>query len=598
ISGSWTRSEVTLWKDWRGTMGAFLAQPLGLGGWTLSVHHVYDPIGKALYLGNGRRRRAEALGGTVTTVAGSGCSGCALGDGGPARNARLDTPSGVVVAPDGSVYISDMSHSRIRKVSPSGIISTVAGTGVSGSTGDGGPATQAQLHQPRGLAMGPDGSLYIADQGGNRVRKVSPSGIISTLAGTGALGYGGDGGPAAQAQLKAPLGVAVGPDGVVYIADTGNNRIRRVGTDGVISTVAGDGTAGFAGDGGPATAAKLRQPRGLLVERDSALVVVDTENHRVRRIDANGTIRTIAGTGAPGTSGDGGPALAALLNSPTSIVRGADAALYLADRFGYLIRRIGSDGNITKVTSFTAAGAVDCCTFQEGLPALLAQIGLIGQLALGPDGALHFAEMHGASNRVRKIAPPPMAGVSIGEMMVPSEDGGEAYVFSGVGKHLRTIDTRTGAILWQMQYAPDGLLGAVVNVDGDATTITRSPAGDLITITGPFWQATELSLNAEGYLETVTNPMNETVTLEYWPEGLLKVFHDALARPHTFTYDPMGLLVLDEDPAGGSKTLTRAEEPGGYAVTITTALGRSTTHHVQTLATGLPQRSTMLPSGL
>ncbi|MCC6475374.1 MAG: hypothetical protein IT514_16705, partial [Burkholderiales bacterium] len=387
ISGSWTRSEVTLWKDWRGTMGAFLAQPLGLGGWTLTVHHVYDPIGKAIYLGDGRRRRAEALGGTVTTVAGSGLGGWSLGDGGPARNAVLDTPSGVVAAPDGSVYLSDTGHSRIRKVSPSGIISTVAGTGVSGSTGDGGPAAQAQLQVPRGLAMGPDGSLYIADQA-SRVRKVSPGGIISTVAGTGVAGFGGDGGPATQAQLKAPFGVAVGTDGVVYIADTENHRIRRVGTDGVISTVAGDGTAGFAGDGGPATAAKLRQPRGLLVERDGALVVVDTENHRVRRIDANGTIRTIAGPGAPGTSGDGGPAVAALLKSPMSIVRGADAALYLADGSGYRIRRIGSDGNITKVTEWTASGAAGCCTIQEGQPALLAQIGLIGQLALGPDGAL------------------------------------------------------------------------------------------------------------------------------------------------------------------------------------------------------------------
>jgi YD repeat-containing protein len=304
-----------------------------------------------------------------------------------------------------------------------------------------------------------------------------------TVAGTGTFGWSGDGGPAAQARLAGPYGVAVGLDGAVYIADTGNNRIRRVGTDGVISTVAGDGSAGFAGDDGPATAAKLRQPRGLIVERDGAVVVVDTDNHRVRRIDANGIIRTIAGTGAQGATGDGGPALAALLKSPTSIVRGPDTAFYVADGSGYRIRRIGSDGIITKVTDWTASGAASCCSIQEGQPALLAQLGSIAQLALGPDGAMYIAEMHAGSNRVRKIAPPPMAGVSIGEMVVPSEDGREAYVFNGVGKHLRTIDTRTGAILWQMQYDPAGLLSAVVDVDANTTTIGRNAAGIPETMT-------------------------------------------------------------------------------------------------------------------
>jgi sugar lactone lactonase YvrE len=234
-------------------------------------------------------------------VAGCTGGGCALGgDGGPAKNASLSTVSGVAVAPDGSVYLTDTGQSRVRKVAPNGTISTIAGNGTSGGAGDGGQATLAQLQTPRGLALGPDGSLFIAEQGGHRVRKVAPDGVISTVAGTGVAGSSGDGGPAAQAMLSGPFGVAVGLDGTLYIADTVNHRIRRVGTDGVITTVAGDGTPGFAGDDGPATLAKLREPRGLTVERDGALVLVDTENHRVRRVDANGTIRTIAGSGAQG----------------------------------------------------------------------------------------------------------------------------------------------------------------------------------------------------------------------------------------------------------------------------------------------------------
>ena len=434
--------------------------------------------------------------------------------------------------------------------------------------------------------------MYIAEQA-HRVRKVAPSGVITTVAGTGVTGYSGDGGPAAQAQLAGPFGVAIGLDGTLYVADTVNNRVRRVGTDGVITTVAGDGTAGFAGDGGPARQAKLRKPRGLVVERDGGLVVVDTENHRVRRIDANGIIRTIAGTGIQGAAGDGGPATAALLNNPTAVAAAPDGSLYIADGAGYRIRRIGSDGVITKVT-----GATDLTAIREGVPALTAEVGSIAQMQVGPDGALYLVEMHSASNRVRRIAPPPMAGVSIGEMVLPSENGREAYVFSGVGKHLRTIDTRTGATLYQMHYDAAGRLAAVVNVDGDTTTIGRDATGNPVTITGPFGQTTQLAVNADGYLEMVTNPAAEVVVLSYGTDGLLTGLNDALGRAHVFTYDAMGLLVKDEDPAGGSKTLTREKEPGGYSVTVTTALGRSTTHHVVTLPTGTPQRTVELPSGL
>ncbi|MGK4006806.1 RHS repeat-associated core domain-containing protein [Sorangium sp. So ce1036] len=595
IAGTMTRDDVTLWKVWRGALGTFSARSHGLGGWTLSEHHAYEPIARVLHLGDGRRRRADALGNVLMTVAGHGCGNCVLSDGEPATQVSLYAPSGVTAAPDGGIYIADSFHHRVRRVGADGVIETVAGTGEEGSGGDGGPATAAQIEVPRGLALGPDGSLYITEQRGNRVRRVAPDGTITTVAGTGAAGYSGDGGPATLATLRHPFSVAVGLDGSVYIADRGNHSIRRVAPDGIMDTVAGTGASGFGGDGGPAEAAVLRDPRSVALQRDGSVVVVDTGNDRVRRIDVQGTIRTIAGTGAPGSAGDGDLAVRAQLRGPVAATVGHQGELYVADDYGYRVRRIGTDGVITTIAGRDNLGTPPV---QDGQPAAGAYLGLIGQMHVGPDRDLYLAEMNDGVNRVRRIAPPPMAGASAGEIVIPAEDGDEAYVFDGSGKHLRTVDTRTGATLFQMSYDSSGLLIAIADVDGDVTAIERDARGTPLSITGPFGQATQIALNADGYLWTVTNPAAETVTLTYGTEGLLTGLKDALDRTHTFTYDAAGLLVRDEDPAGGRKSLTRAEEPGGYGVTVSTALGRSATYHVQSRATGALARAVDLPSGL
>jgi len=478
-------------------------------------------------------------------------------------------------------------------VTPDGIITTYAGNGMPGSAGDGGPATQAQIHVPRGLAVGPDGSLYIAEQAGSRVRRVQPDGTITTVAGTGASGFSGDGGPATQAELWYPFSVSVAADGTLYIADTGSHRIRRVGTDGIITTAVGDGTAGFAGDGGPAALAKLREPRGVVALPDGGLVVVDTANHRIRRVDANGVITTMTGTGMAGVSGDESSAVAAQIKGPMAATVAPDGTLYLADDYGYRLRRIGSDGIIHHL-----AGTGSCCTLAEGVLADGATIANAGQIALGPDGALYVAEMLTPSGRLRKITPTPMAGVALGELMIPSEDGREAYVFSGLGRHLRTVETRTGATLLTLQYAADGVLTGIQDADGDVVTLSRDAAGHPEAITGPLGQTTTLTVNADGYLETITNPANEGVTLGYGNGGLLTAMTDALGRAHGYGYDGMGRLVLDTDPAGGSKTLTPSSVPGGRSITVTTALGRSTTYAVEQPGTATPTRAVTLPSGL
>jgi len=602
VFGSWagenvtanpTRNELTLWKIWPGYLGGLRALPLGLGGWTLSAHHVYNPVARVLYLGDGRRRVGAAMGSVVSTVAGTGVAQGPLGDGGPARSAPLNEITGVAVGPDGSAYLSMSSASRVRRVRPDGTIWTYAGNGLSGEVGDGGPATQARLTMPRGLALGPDGSLYIAEPDGNRVRRVAPDGMISTFTGTGVLGYAGDGGPATQAQLNGPTNLAVTADGVLYIVDSGNNRIRRVGADGVITTVVGDGTQGFSGDGGPAALAKLRYPRDVVPLPDGGLVVVDHGNNRVRRVDRGGIITTIAGTSVGGYSGDEGPAAAAQLNGPMAAALAPDGTLYIADQAGYRLRVMGTDGVIRHL-----AGTGTWIPVEDGVPPHSAPFFRATQMAVGPDGALYVAEWETGSRRLRKIAPTPMRGVALGESIIPSEDGREAYVFSGLGRHLRTIDARTGATLLTMQYDAVGMLAGIQDADGDVVSISRDAAGNPTAITGPFGQTTSLAVNADGYLATVTNPANEGVTLSYGNGGLLTGMTDALGRAHAYVYDAMGRLVQDTDPAGGSKTLTASTVTGGRSITVTTALGRSTTYAVEKPGTAAPTRAVTLPSGL
>jgi Fibronectin type III domain/NHL repeat len=223
--------------------------------------------------------------GTISTIAGSDPFGDFTGDGGPATAAALNDPSGVAVMPDGGYLIADAGNDRVRRVFPDGTINTVAGTGTYGFSGDGGPATAAALQAPIGVAVMPDGGFVIADAAAARVRRVSPTGIITTVAGTGTRGISGDGGPATAAQIYDPQGVAAMPDGGFLIAD-GDYVVRRVSPTGIITTVAGTGVQGSSGDGGPATAAQLNVPNAVAVTADGGFLIADTGNAAIRLVDA------------------------------------------------------------------------------------------------------------------------------------------------------------------------------------------------------------------------------------------------------------------------------------------------------------------------
>lgn len=306
-----------------------------------SSGNIYIPDGY-----NNRVRKVDAVTGVITTVAGNGGSGFA-GDGGPAADARIDNPTGVVVDGDDNLFIVDLGNSVIRRVdAASGVITTVAGVGNwAGYGGDGGPATSAYLAYPEGLDIDNSGNLFIADQGNSCIRRVDAvTGIITTVAGVCEVyGYSGDGGPATSATLKFPTSVAVDPDGNLFIADYSNHVIRRVdATTGTITTVAGTpGVGGFGGDGGISTSARLKYPTGVAVEESGDIVIADTSNHRVRTVNAlTGTIETLAGTGSSGFGGDGGPAANALFDSVVGVTLDGYGNLFITDGNNNRIRRV------------------------------------------------------------------------------------------------------------------------------------------------------------------------------------------------------------------------------------------------------------------
>jgi uncharacterized protein (TIGR03437 family) len=315
--------------------------------------------------GNYRVRRVTPAG-VITTVAGNGIM-AATGDGGLAVNASISDVTGVVVDSAGNLIIADASNRRVRKVTPAGIITTIAGIGIEGFSGDGGPAVNAMLGRPVALALDNGGNLYIADSTSQRIRKIDTNGNITTIAGNGVDAFTGDGGLAVNASLGFPIGVAVDGAGNVYVADGDNNRIRKISTSGIITTVAGNGAGGFTGDGGLATNASINIPSDVAVDAAGNIYIADAGNNRVRKVDTTGTITTLAGTGSDGYAGDGGPASQAMLNFPWSVAVDFSGSVYIADRVNNRVRLIA--GNVT-VTPPTLAdnSAFNGATFTPGQP--------------------------------------------------------------------------------------------------------------------------------------------------------------------------------------------------------------------------------------
>ena len=414
---------------------------------------------------------------TIRTIAGDG-TGAFAGDGSAAASAQLFDPFGLFLDGSGNLYIADQLNSRIRKVDAAGIITTVAGNGITGYVGDGTAATSAQLNHPCGVALDKDGNIYIADTGNNVIRKVTTSGTISTIAGTSIAGYGGDydpnstadqNGDATIAWLSQPIGLAFDAAGNLYIADSLNSRIRKINTAGIITTLAGNGVYGSMGDGGPATSAALYNPQGIALDSAGNLYIADTSNGLVRKVDKDGIITTVAGNRALGYYGDGGPATSAMLNYPKSLALDADGNLFIVDSFNSRIRVVAPDGTIR-----TVAGDGWFGFRGDDGPAANSRLRFPSALVLDADGNVIFSDTQ--NNRIRMLTPdtPPASAeptISQGGVLSASQFGAFGSVAPGswveiYGTRLAASTRKWTAADFVGSQAPTSLNGTKVKIGG------------------------------------------------------------------------------------------------------------------------------------
>jgi uncharacterized protein (TIGR03437 family) len=356
--------------------------------------------------------------GIVTTFAGNG-NMTFSGDGGPATAASLNHPRGLAIDSAGGVYISDTDNWRIRRVTPTGMVSSVAGNGSYGETGDGGLAASASFSDVTDIALDAAGDLYIADASNHRIRKVTPAGIVTTVAGTGVQGSSGDGGLAINATLNRPISVALDASGNLYICDSANHNVRRVTlASGMIATYAGNGTAAYSGDGGPATAASLNFPLGVATDRYGYLYIADSGNNSIRRVMPGGMIVTVAGRSMAGFAGDGGAATGALLNIPSDVAVDASGNLFIADSGNNRVRRVDAPSG----TIGTIAGGVSDGFAGDAGPAAISLLSFPWKIATDPAGAVYIADR--VNNRIRKISAgtyvPTLAGAPVTSLSAAS----------------------------------------------------------------------------------------------------------------------------------------------------------------------------------
>lgn len=464
----------------------------------------------------------------ISTYAGN-TTATALGDGAAANAAQLLTPTGLAIDASGNLYIVENSGHRIRQVQ-AGTISTKAGNGNAGFAGDGATATNGQLNYARSIAVDPQGNLYIADTNNFRVRKVA-GGTITTLAGTGFSGSYGDGGAAGGAGLLRPRAVAANASSEVFIADA--HRIRKVSTNGNISTIAGDDNAGYVGDGGPAVFARLNNPLGLAVDTQGNLYIADSFNQRIRKISANGVITTVAGNGTYGYSGDGGPAISAQLSGPTAVAVDASGSLYITE-FSR-VRKVLPNGTIITLAGSTASGY-----WGDGQLSTQSLLDNPNGVAVDANGSVFvadstnnlvrviqptalsiFAVTHGASGLGGPIAPGEIItlyGAGIGPNSLVKATPSQGVI----GTSLANVQVTIGGVAAPVLYASTAQVGAVVPYAVNGTTVAIQvqvgsqttaglPAAVAPSAPGIFsangsGTGQAASLNADGSVNSAQNP--------------------------------------------------------------------------------------------
>lgn len=466
---------------------------------------------------NNRIRKVDATTQVITTIAGDGVADIS-GDGFQAINARLNRPNSVALDANGNIYIADRGNNKIRKITVStGVISTVAGLGLDTFSGDGGPAVNAQLNAPTGLTI-TNGNIYVADLSNHRVRKIDlNTGIITSIAGNGTAsfnsGYSGDNGLAVNAQINNPTDVALDKQGNVYIADVFNHCIRKItASTGIITTIAGNGTPGFSGDGGQAVQATLNAPQGIEIDAQGNIYVADTRNHRIRKIDATTKIiNTIAGSSnLPAFSGDGGLAINAELANPLGIAFDKNGNIYIVDRQSHRIRKITiSTGIIT-----TVAGNGIIKFAGDGGLATKASLKFPSDVTVDPQGNLFIGDQ--ISHRVRKVDAKTSIITTVDSDLyrptgVASDTEGNVYIADRENYRIRKLDVKNNTITTiaggRRGFSGDGGSALIAGMNKPYGITVNSDASIIYIATAPGHRIRKLTLTPEIDLKQATNPL-------------------------------------------------------------------------------------------
>ena len=505
---------------------------------------------------------------TVTTTAGG-----FVGDGGTATNAGLANPRYVIRDRNGNTFISDTYNHRIRKVTPAGVITTFAGTGIAGFNGDGRQAKTAMLSYPNGIIFDSAGNMILADEANNRIRRISRSGIISTIAGTGVAGYSGDGGPATLAELNQPWSLIMDATGNLYFSDAANQVVRKIDTTGIITTVAGNGIAGYGGDGGPATQASLNTPSGVAVDSIGNLYIADRFNHRVRIVDPTGIINTFAGNGIQGFTGDGGPATSAEIGNPRGLLVQGNQLLISSAGAG----RVRVVGFLSKIIN-TFAGFITGFD-GDGNPPLATDFDRATGMFFLSDGSLLVADS--LNDRVRRVAASAtttLAGGWVGDNgsalkadfadpeNLAFDSAGNYYIADFSGNRIRKVDT-TGKITTVAGNGTSGYSG-----DGGLATQAQIylPLGVAVDPTGNLFIADTSNLvirkvDTSGTIKTFATDVNFS--------DLVSLATDAAGN--LYSADDGACVVRKITPAGSISIVAGMEFNCGFngdGIPATTAL--------------------------
>jgi RHS repeat-associated protein len=622
ITGDAARREVSLNQIQNTSLNKFNTPKDDFGGWTLAIHHVYNPAAHVLNQGDGITRGIEATGfsSSIGREAGQLLGTGYSGDGGLATSALLKNPYGLTIAADGTKYILDQGGTRLRRITPAGIINTIAGNGTAGGGGDGGPAVNAELIASN-VKIGIDGSIYLSKYGLDpkkisTVRRIDANGIITTVAG-GGTDSTGEGIPATAARLNSSVCFPA-PDGTLYIISD-YLHIRRVGTDGLIRTIAGGGQD--TGEGAIALNA-LIQPTDLAVAPNGDLYFIDTfasgltPLNRIRRLSTDGRLYTVAGGGD--SQEDGIPANLAALDlgssaldhlGSNSLAFGPDGTFYFLDGSPVgaksnpmrRLRSVTPQGIIT-----TVAGNGEYGLNPDGVPARQTTLGDLRGIVVTPNNEVQFVENFPSfvpgeeplAAHLRSVKPAfPTFGLN--ESRIASPDGRQVFIFAPSGRHLATLNSMTGAPIYTFGYDPAGRLSTVTDGDGNLTTINRNAGGRPTSLVNAFGQTTTYEFDSNGYLSKITNPNNESYQYVYDANGLITSKKDPRNNITQYTYNSTGRLIQETAPNNSSETLTRTDNNSqDFTVARNTGAGRQFTYQVQNLPANEQKLINTDPNGL